>query len=601
MNLFLVFFISAILLVAVMINLTVQNTFRRYFMGIGGVIAVLSGLFSYSYAYTLQSGFSLSVIVRVVLTVCRMFAGVNDYSSVSATPLFQNEFMLALFWLGHFLAFYITASAAIEVLGRRLMRYVRVRLLHRGDLCVIYGENDGAVALARQQKQQKQSVALIAEQDQDHLRNLAEDAGCAFFAGGTALCAAPEFLKKVGYVGEKQMFRLYCVHDDMTQNMRCAEAVCKALKAQEADPACTRLFILGVPEYRAEKLIANSDHYGFGSLFACEKYDLIARLLIRKAPPWTFLSYDGLARARSDFSVCVIGFGKMGRTILRHLVMFGQMEGSAFHADVFERDLSDAQGYMEACFPDLLQRYDIHFHSGDAKILYNKLSKNLPSMIVLCTGSPASNAELAADINQFYFNRVRKPVVVQCSTDLLTIDECEYQTENIDLSGIDRRAMILNHVYSQGSSPEADWRVCPPFNRASSRASADFYPAFLHAAGISRESALTGNWPPQKDVLENLAKTEHQRWCAFQFSMGYRAMSSDEFESRALRYKEGEKIRIGKNDQEKTHACLIPWDQLDALSARENAITGGNADYKEINRDNVLAVLHLIQEDKDSV
>lgn len=54
-------------------------------------------------------------------------------------------------------------------------------------------------------------------------------------------------------------------------------------------------------------------------------------------------------------------------------------------------------------------------------------------------------------------------------------------------------------------------------------------------------------------------------------------------------------IRIGKNMRERTHACLTGWEELDALSARENAITGKTVDYKQMDRENVLIVPKLLR------
>jgi hypothetical protein len=44
-----------------------------------------------------------------------------------------------------------------------------------------------------------------------------------------------------------------------------------------------------------------------------------------------------------------------------------------------------------------------------------------------------------------------------------------------------------------------------------------------------------------------------------------------------------------------THACLIPWDDLDGLSRRENAVTGGSVDYKSLDTDNVLAMPDILR------
>lgn len=54
-------------------------------------------------------------------------------------------------------------------------------------------------------------------------------------------------------------------------------------------------------------------------------------------------------------------------------------------------------------------------------------------------------------------------------------------------------------------------------------------------------------------------------------------------------------IRIGKNMHRKTHVCLIPWEELNALSAKESAITGKEIDYQAMDTNNVLAVPQLLK------
>ena len=78
-------------------------------------------------------------------------------------------------------------------------------------------------------------------------------------------------------------------------------------------------------------------------------------------------------------------------------------------------------------------------------------------------------------------------------------------------------------------------------------------------------------------------------------------MSQEEYTARTQVYLEqlrstGKgKIRIGKNLENKTHACLIGWDELDVLSDKENAITGGKVDYKQMDKNNILLLPQLIR------
>ena len=54
-------------------------------------------------------------------------------------------------------------------------------------------------------------------------------------------------------------------------------------------------------------------------------------------------------------------------------------------------------------------------------------------------------------------------------------------------------------------------------------------------------------------------------------------------------------ILLTKDGQAKLHACLIPWEELDELSARENELTGRNIDYKQMDVNNVLTLPKLLQ------
>ena len=109
------------------------------------------------------------------------------------------------------------------------------------------------------------------------------------------------------------------------------------------------------------------------------------------------------------------------------------------------------------------------------------------------------------------------------------------------------------------------------------------------------------NWKPEGALLENLAITEHERWCAFHYCMGFRTMTKEEFDQRSQTYLKEKaenpktKYRISKDVPARIHRCLIPWDDLDILSRDENAVTGGNVDYKQMDRDNVTMLPQLLK------
>ena len=77
-------------------------------------------------------------------------------------------------------------------------------------------------------------------------------------------------------------------------------------------------------------------------------------------------------------------------------------------------------------------------------------------------------------------------------------------------------------------------------------------------------------------------------------------MTREEYDHRAETYSRqlaaGEKpLRIGKNMAERTHACLIGWEELVELSEREAGITGKTVDYQAMDTENVLIVPELLR------
>ena len=596
-------FVSALLTVAALLACALflamdARTRGKMMILCAAFSSVVMALF-YGYAYALNDGISVETIAKALSNTFRTFVGVQDFDAILRTPLAGSVILRSVFWITYFVGVYFSASAVLSVLGGRVLVRIREWMLRRRSLILVYGATPETVGLVRSNRE-RQGLVFVCEQGVN-MSQLTDSMGGVAYPGGAAHCASPAFLKTLGYDGKRTM-DVYCVSNDPGMNLRYAETLLNALKTIGAESEGTSLFLLGVPEARAEHMGASEGRYGYGSLFACERHELIARLAIRSCPPWTRLTFDDQGRATKDFRAVIVGFGQTGRSILNELIKNGQMEGSTFHAEVFDPRIKQLSGPLQACNPELLKAYDIALHGDGVQSLafYERLAEHVPDVIVLCTGDERKNGEYALELERYYASRPEKPAILQCGWGGVVIDGGFRRVEDIDVRRMDSRAMILNHVYCKGSSPEADWRECDPFSRASSRASADFYPAFLWAAGITEEEALAGHWPPSPKILENLARTEHLRWCAFHLVMGYSPMSRGEYEDRAARYHRGEKLRVSRNTQNMTHACLVPWEELDEISAWENAATGKSLDYKAMDRDNVVAIPDIIRQQRQA-
>ena len=280
-------------------------------------------------------------------------------------------------------------------------------------------------------------------------------------------------------------------------------------------------------------------------------------------------------------------------------------------------------GFLEYDSPEIFRQYDIERYAADARssVFYNYILSRIQTLkiIAVCTGDEDMNREVSDNLMLFLQrHHAERICVVRCGKEGARYQESVgspiVRSDSLSLNLLsarkaDRLAILLNSTYD--ASERSDWEKwmdCDSFGKLSSPASADFYPAFLRISGSSREEVLRGDWHPDEAMQQVLGETEHLRWCAFHYVMGYAPMTDAEFEANAAAYlrrkAEGKPAdsKIGKDRDARKHACLIPWEELDALSARESAVTGRKVNYKQTDINNVLALPGLLRaEQEDSV
>ena len=172
-----------------------------------------------------------------------------------------------------------------------------------------------------------------------------------------------------------------------------------------------------------------------------------------------------------------------------------------------------------------------------------------------------------------------------------------YDSELLYSGELDQYAMELNHRYTGGKDKYEDWKNCDYFGKMSSRASVDYLmPLIRRIKKMMNTDALTS------EQRENLARSEHLRWCAFHYTFGFDVMSMEEFTQRVKDYQNEirehgkSSIKITKDSKARRHVCLVDWDKLDEISRLENSITHGNRNYKDSDRQNIDMVMSLMKE-----
>lgn len=580
------------------------------------VLAGIGGMFFYGYGFAATVDNFWLATIRALMAVCGMYVGKIELSAISGAPLMQHSHMQLLFWIVHLLALYATASTAIATVGAEALRKLRLWLARWGTLHLIYGVSDDTLTLGKEILKQKRGAVVFIDTKANPGNAVAiAKAGCVLRSDDSAIQADSAFLKAIGACRKNRAIHVYALETLAADNVHYAQRLLKTMKENAIVPDQTSLVIRARENTGTSSLQALGDQYGYGTVTVVQEASLAARTLIRHFPPCDYMNFDGNGQAADDFEALVIGFGQMGQSVLRHLVMNGQFEGSCFRAAVFAPNCKAVMGHFTKSCPGVLQNYDISIHAFDARSeqFYEYLAERGEKLkyITVCTGNEMMNLEIAENLMDYLQNAGLDIPIFLCSqrgVRHFNTPEQEgkyfglYRPEVLSMQELDALAMLVNSHYQADpqKSPEEHWRCCDYFSRMSCRATADFVPAMLRAAGLTENRVLKDGWCLTEEQKENMSRTEHLRWCAFHYCMGFLPMTQEEYRAREERYLQqttsGEKpLRIGKNMEERTHACLISWEELDALSLRESNLTGRKINYQAMDTENVLLIPELLR------
>lgn len=597
---------------AIMVCLAVPpKTIKKMLGTFAGLTAAFALVF-YGYGYAQKEGCSFVVaVLRATFAVCRVFVGSNDWDAVGAA--FTTPPAQVAFWLIHLMGLFTSASALITTLGSGLIRKLRLWLNRKKDIALIYGLSQDSLEFGREITEEGVSLVLFVDQNSENaLSFVVDQMGAVLRADNEALQATVRLLRSIGIKRGTRKIRLYALGKDYVANQQYANRLLASLKELDIASEQTALTILGPSDETDNRFLTRSGEYGFGTVIAINEPEMAARMLVRAYPPCDRVEFDENGKALNDFHGLIIGFGQIGQAVLKQLVMHGQFQGNKFRIAVFSPNHDQTMGCLAHECSSMLDHYDIDFypHDGRSNQLFEYIDQNKASLsyIVVCAGGNGINMEIAEQLRT-YLKRCggsapvyvcsRTGICYQVSDDNLIVHNI-YTSEVLCTDQIDRMAMVLNHSYKDSGDMLENWRECSYFNRMSSRAAADYYAAFLRAAGVTKEQ-VKKHWDPKGDLLENLAAMEHLRWNAFHYCMGFRPMTEEEFKIRSAEYKKEKRrnpdteYRITRDVDNRIHACIIPWKDLDAYSKKENDVTGENRDYAENDRKNIRSLANIIR------
>lgn len=554
------------------------------------------------------------VIMKSIMDVGMMICGRCNTDLFYKLPEAKYPLVVLSFWMVQLIVFFMTATALLIRFGSDLLRWIRITTSRVSEVDLLFGVNSDSLAFGRNIAGRKGSMlvyvdSVIGEDYESSIREL----GGLTYSGNEAVKAGTSFLRRIcawrffiPRVPVKKL-KLYALSDEYDRNLQYALRVSEGLQELKFSPDKTELVLLGTDEKKGIIFQSGENQYGYGSVISFDEYEMAARLLTYEYPLCNAINFDENGRAIDDVEVLIVGFGRIGHEVLRKVIANGQFEGSKFHATMYDPNCEKRKGFVTSQYPMMFENYNIDFEpqDGRASKLFQFLEDNAHKLkyIVICL-KDRDRARAMAIRMLDRLQHLGCPLnVYTCDTKSVrcysqNVRECGthwvYDSKLLYSGELDRYAVELNHRYCGGNSASDDWKRCGYFDRMSSRASVDYLIPLLRK--IAANGTLT------REQRENLAKSEHLRWCAFHYTFGYDVMENEEFIRRVkeaqaeIREHGKSSIKPTKDPAAMKHVCLVGWDELDEVSRTENSLTGGSKDYKDYDRGNVDVVSEIVKD-----
>lgn len=292
---------------------------------------------------------------------------------------------------------------------------------------------------------------------------------------------------------------------------------------------------------------------------------------------------EGVYRPARPFSLCVLGLGALSREFLlstweNAAFRTGAPDGHGLDALIVDRDAARRRAAFLMDVPQLERQTSFTWLDAppDSEACVRALGERLGQLdqILIATEDTRFNLDMAMRLLRMFRRRGMEDDHPQLVVALfermdsgveflykkaggvfLQSNSAQFTYEELILRETDRRAEALHRQYSRNSLHAADWDRIGTFRQNSNRAVVWDIPNKLLLAGD-----LTSRTPQEREeVYWQLARYEHLRWNAFQYTHGWTALPREELTAEEIAN------CVTRRDSQKRHACLVPWDELDSL------------------------------------
>ncbi|MBM7606354.1 Cu/Ag efflux protein CusF [Metabacillus crassostreae] len=568
------------------------------------IFTLLLALSSGIYGFSIESIKDYN-LTNVIYSTVRLFA-------LDVDPVFsKNGDRFISYPPSIEVARYSAVAYIISAISQLILSYFRQSLrlwymTNRGNHYVILGLNQESYTFASNLLKNKNQVIIIKDTSFPLEDNLTQQG--AVLLDGDLLSTTT--LRKAAIHKAKCLVTLH--HED-AYNLNIVKAVHHYFVQEKAKLKERQItFYVQQNHTRTERLFTilekklNTESSQISiQLHPISIHELIARQLFNQHPIYKHHEEKALQQDSSPYHLLIIGFGLTGQQIALQAIQrghfFNKQPLAITIVDTHAKAIS--QTWKEA-YPRLQEMASFQFIEQDVEAEdIGKLieEQNLPiTSIYISLDSDEKDILQGMRVHQ-RFKKI--PIYIKLQRDQFFakwLHEEEafhhiYQfgaledvlTEEIVIQEqLDKMANLIHDMYADKTAQSKSWEKLSHFEKQSNRALMNHYEAKLFLLGYEaaeetpeKESISERIFTNEvRKKLEQLAIVEHRRWNAFHYSNGWDA------------YPLKHVTKTNHKDAEnKLHACLVEWDDLDKISEIRDI------DFKQYDRDTILQLYDLTE------
>lgn len=597
-------------------------------------ITALGGFFIYFTGYMDEGSLHslVALFLRSFISTFHMFFLHSDLIEVSK-DMHESAGYMTLFSIIHFLAFLITFMIVIQLFGKHLLSWVKLKFTSAKRNYIFFGLNEASLELAKSLLNNREKGIQVMVLDKKIkskldtasktkiLESIFQSRETLFeqVSKMDVLLLNKEYtqentLQDIGIAKRltKGKAYLFFFSGNIDYNIQSAlnaiKEISNRLSNQTQPEAAISIYVRANADYMVnlfeQKCPANIE------VHIVNPSKLAAMELIINHPPVNYIDADTQkARARKDFTTLIIGLGKVGHYALRGLTEHGQFVGSTFHAMAIDKDMDSKQGEFEYRFPGM-KHYDIAYKkmlvgSNEYWELVDSKAETL-DYIVISLGNTDLNMKTAISLCRFMERKTVRPIDIfvkvhnSADYDYMKVSTQKFKSIHVFGSneGIFTEEIIVNegrsmvarkiHDYynnKKDASKQVPWKELTHIKKVTNISAALHLQTKLRLAGLTLEDVKKNTCQNEflaqlgNERLHNLAEGEHLHWNATLFTNEWDTWHPEP----------GEHL-INKDERRKLHACLVDWEELEQIEKMFGE------PYREYDHDSVRNIYPLIKD-----